>query len=312
MPINEARRPDVSTRHLQAFVALVEECHFTRAAARVHLSQPAFSALIGQLEQVLGARLFDRSTRHVAPTAEGLAFAADARRLLAEFDQAFSGMAERLALRRGRVSVALLPSLAADWLPEVLRAFWARHPGVEVALADVLSDACVDKVRSGAADFALAAVQVSTPDLQAEAFCTDGFHLVCAPGHPLLALAQVQPADLAAHPFIHLGRHSSVRQYLDAAIRPLQLPAVLELEQLASVRGMVAAGLGVSVVPSLTLAPFRAAGLATRALHWPGLRREIFLIGQRGRSLPVAAQALAALMRERAPRPGADECLGSL
>ncbi|MDO5625502.1 MAG: LysR family transcriptional regulator [Pseudomonadota bacterium] len=301
MTMNEARRPHISTRHLQAFLALADERHFTHAAARVHLSQPAFSALIGQLESSLGVRLFDRSTRHVAPTAEGTDFELAARRVLAEFDAALAGVSDRLALRRGRVSVALLPSLAADWLPGVLRDWQAGCPGVQVQVSDVLSDVCVERVRTGQADFALAAVRVDTPELKAEPFCADGFHLVCPAGHPLLGLARVRPRDVAAHPFIHLGRTSSVRQYLDAAVQPLQMRAVMEVDQLATVRGMVAAGMGVSVVPTLTLFQFRHDGVATRPLAWPGLSRRIFFIHRRDRALSLAAQSLADCLRRHPP-----------
>ena len=170
---------NVSTRQLQAFIALAEQRSFTRAATLCHLSQPAFSALIGQLEDTLGLRLFDRSTRHVAPTAEGQAFEVSARRVLAEFDAALAGVNDQLARRRGRVSIALLPSLAAGWLPQVLQTYRARHPGIEIEVADVLSEPCVERVRSGEADFALAAIRADTPELRAEPFCSDGFHLVC-------------------------------------------------------------------------------------------------------------------------------------
>jgi DNA-binding transcriptional LysR family regulator len=106
-----------SLRQLRAYALLLQERNFTRAAAAMHLSQPAFSALIGGLEESLGVRLFDRSKRHVAPTVEGIDFEGPARRVLAEFDAAVAGMHDRASLRRGRVSLALLPSLAAGWLP---------------------------------------------------------------------------------------------------------------------------------------------------------------------------------------------------
>src|SRR6476661_6451586 len=108
-----------SIRQLRAFVRLVEESNFTRAAKAMHLSQPAFSALIGGLEAALGVRLFDRSKRHVALAPEGAEFHASALRALAEFDRAIAGVNDRTALRRGRVSIALLPSLAAGWLPKI-------------------------------------------------------------------------------------------------------------------------------------------------------------------------------------------------
>lgn len=289
--MNHERPAQVSTRQLRAFLALAEQRHFTRAAADCHLSQPAFSALIRQLEQMLGLKLFDRSTRHVALTAEGQEFEAAARRVLDEVDAAFAGLRDRAAARRGRVAIALLPSLAADWLPAVLAGFRARHPGIELQVADVLSEPCIERVRGAQADFALAAVRADTPELRADAFCRDDFHLVCPADHPLARRRALKPADLRGQPFVHLSRTSSVRQYIEAALHPEVPPAVLEVDQLATVAGLVRAGLGISLVPALALYAFRSPQLALRRLNWPGLQRQIYLVRRRDRSLSVAAQA---------------------
>ena len=297
---------NVSTRQLRAFIALAEERSFTRAAARTHLSQPAFSALIGALEGTLGLRLFHRSTRHVEPTAEGQEFELATRRVLAEFDAAVLGVRDQVARRRGRVSIALLPSLAAGWLPQVLAGFRAEFPAIELEVRDVLSEPCIEAVRAGRADFALAATRADTPELRAELFCSDGFHLVCPAGHPLAGAPNVRPRDLQAHPFVHLSRTSSVRQYLDAALHPLKMHTLMEVDQLATVMGMVRAGLGISVVPSLTLFHFRQPDVVTRPLAWPGLTRRIYLVRRRDRALSLAAQSLHDWMLPRRPKTDAD------
>lgn len=294
---------NVSTRQLRAFLALAAQRNFTRAAAACNLSQPAFSALIRQLEEVLGVRLFDRSTRHVELTAEGVEFERAAQRVLGEFEAALTGMDERAARQRGRVSIALLPSLAADWLPQVLATFHTQHPGIELQVADVLSEPCIERVRSGQADFAIAATRADTPELRAEPFCSDDFHLVCRSDHPLATQRLLRPKDLAAWPFIHLSRTSSVRQYIDATTLPQALPAVLEVDQLATVAGMVRAGMGISVVPALTLYQFRSQELHTRPLRWPGLVRRIYLVRRRDRGLSVAAQGLYEWVMARRPGP---------
>ncbi len=100
---------------------------------------------------------------------------------------------------------------------------------------------------------------------------------------------------------MHLSRTSSVRQYLDAALHPLQMRTLMEVDQLATVMGMVRAGLGISVVPSLTLFHFRQPGLVTRPLSWPGLTRHIYLVRRRDRSLSLAAQSLYDWVLQRRP-----------
>jgi LysR family carnitine catabolism transcriptional activator len=294
---------NISTRQLRAFIALSENRNFTRAASVCHLSQSAFSSLIRQLEESLKVRLFDRNTRNVELTAEGREFDLSARRVLAEFDAAVSNMHARAVFERGRVSIALLPSLAADWLPAVLAGFHAAHPGIDLAVADVLSEPCIERVRSGQADFALAAIRADTPELRAEPFCSDGFHLVCRKDHPLAAHPRPRPRDVAAWPFIHLSRTSSVRQYIDAATLPQAMPAVLEVDQLATVAGMVEAGLGISVVPSLALYQFRSARLSIRPVKWAGLTRRIYLVRKRDQGFSAAAECFYDWAMARRPQP---------
>ena len=118
--------PDLSTRQLRAFLALAEQRSFTRAAEALHLSQPAFSALIRALEEALDTRLFDRSTRSVELTAEGRLFETSARQLLGDFGAALGTLRDHLQLRTGRVSLAALPSLAAGWLPAILAEYKAQ------------------------------------------------------------------------------------------------------------------------------------------------------------------------------------------
>jgi DNA-binding transcriptional LysR family regulator len=198
--------------------------------------------------------------------------------------------------------LAALPALAAGWLPEVLAQFHARYPHIEFDVADALSEECVERVRSGRADFALAAVRASAPELQTQAFCSDRFHVVCRSDHALAGKRRITLADLPGQPFVHLARNSSVRQHIDTAIRPAQIHSVLELEQLSTVAGMVRVGLGITVVPTLTLFHFEHPQLVTRPLHAPGLKRELFVIRRRDRSLSVAAQALFEMVMSRRPR----------
>ena len=304
----------LAVRELAAFVALAERRSFTRAAMDCHLSQPAFSVLIRALEATVGARLFDRTTRSVDLTAEGRVLLASAPALLRDADQALADVRDHVARKRGRVAVAVLPSLAAGWLPPLLARYQLDHPGVALDVADVLSEQCIARVCNGQADFALASTRSSTPLLLTEDFCQDSFHVVCRSDHALvsrvgrglgssLGNTPLTLADLAPYPIVQLARSSSVRQYLEAAVYPDQLRTVLELDQLSTVAGMVHAGLGLTVVPSLTLFYFAHPALVVLPMHAPGLQRQIFVVRRAERSLSSAAQALYQRVMDNKPGP---------
>jgi DNA-binding transcriptional LysR family regulator len=292
---------NLSSRDLRAVIALIEERNFTRAARRVHLSQSAFSTLIQGVEDQFGARLFDRTTRNVILTPEGVEIEGAARRALADFDGMVENFRAHAQKRKGRVAIAALPSLAAGWLPGVLAEFHAAYPGIELALFDSLSEDCLSLLRAGKADIALATTGDKDIDLATESLCADEFHLVCGKGHPLADQAAIRVRDLAAYPFVHMSRNSSVRQALEAAFHPTRMRTILEVEHLATLAGMVQAGLGITVVPALTLFHFDRPDLALRPLAVRGLRRRILLVRRRAESLSVAAQALHDLMMARKP-----------
>lgn len=293
---------NLSTRDLRAIVALVDERNFTRAAERCHLSQSAFSTMIRSIEDNLGARLFDRTTRNVELTPEGKLFEVSARRVLADFDDMVGNFRDYATRQKGRVSIAALPSMAAGWLPKILAEFRGLHPGVELELFDVLSDQCLALVRAGRADLAIASAGPQEKDLLTEALCSDRFHLVCPRDHPLASEPSIRVQNLSEYPFVHLARTSSVRQHLDAAMHPLQMRTLLEVEQLSTVTALVEAGLGITVVPALTLFHFRRPGLIVRPLKLPNLMRRIYLVRRRGHSLSAAATGLRELMLARKPK----------
>lgn len=296
------KTPELSSRQLRAFLALAAQRNFTRAAHLSHLSQPAFSALIRALEDALGTRLFDRDTRSVQLTPEGRLFEAAAQRLLDDMNAAVADLTAHVERRKGRVRIAALPSLAAGWLPAVLAEFMATWPGIRVDLDDALSDACIARVRDGTADFALASSGEDTDaasDLRSRKLCSDGFHLVCRADHPLATEPKLSARKLAPWPFVQMARHSSVRQSLDAALHPMRLNTVFEVEHLATVMGLVEAGLGISVVPALTLFHFRRETVVTRPLPLAGLTRTVYVVQRREGSLSLAAQSLHDLVVAR-------------
>ncbi|MDQ8032075.1 MAG: LysR family transcriptional regulator [Bordetella sp.] len=297
---------NLSARQLRAFVALVDERHFTRAAQRCHLTQPAFSALIRTLEQGAGVRLFDRNTRRVELTAEGRVLEISARRLLADMDLAMEDLRDHAARRRGRVALAALPSLAAGWLPPLLARFHAEHPGIELQLRDALLDPCLDLVSSGEVDFAVASRRADMSGLESEFLHADRYHLVCREDHALAAQASVRVRDVVRWPWIALARNSSVRKHLDQALGDAAPAPLLEVEHLATVTGLVQAGVGVSLVPAMTLFHFERPGLVIRPLA--GCTTCCWRIRWR-RPADIAPAGQVVIMRGMPPRRGFRESL---
>jgi LysR family carnitine catabolism transcriptional activator len=288
---------NLSIKHLRAFSALALGRSFTRAAAACHLSQPAFSTLIRNLEEQAGARLFNRSTRNVELTTEGRLFEAVVARLLHDFEHAFDELEDHVQRRKGRVMLATLPSVAGGALPPVLAQFRERYPGIEVVLKDVTADLCLDLLRANQVDFALSAAISPGPDLSSEPLISDTFHLVCRDDHRLAGRRHLNAHDILPLPMIKFARSSSIRQHLDAAFYPAQQIEEMEVYNLVTAAGLIASGIGVTVVPTLALFQFQLPTLVAIPVSLPIDDRDICLIRRKDSSDSVAAAALIDLLK---------------
>ena len=289
---------NLSAKHLRCFMALAQERNFTRAAERCHLSQPAFSTLMGNLEQQAGVRLFNRSTRSVEITAEGRTFEATAVRLLLDMDAAFGELQDHVQLRKGRITIAALPSLAGGVLPPVIARFLQKHPGIEVILKDITSDDCLEVVRTRQADFALTAAIKPGVDLSFEPLLTDGFNLVCREDHALASRKKLKLTDVVGLPQISFHRESSIRQFIDKAFYPSQPVSLMEVAHPVTAAGLAAAGIGVVLVPTLALFQFRLPGLVAIPIQLPIDDRAICLIRRKIGGDSVAAATFVDLLKD--------------
>lgn len=269
---------NVSIKQFRAFLALYEHHSFTRAAAAVCLSQSAFSGLITALETETGLRLFDRDTHRVRPTPEGEEFVHIARRMAGLYDASTKEIAALARGERGRACIAALPSVAVSWLPAALADYRLRYPRVRVELIDALSDRCLQALADGIADFAIAAPRELPPGMEAVTLCQESFHLVCRRDHPLGALECACLADLEQATVFVFANTTSIGQYLARGLPASVRRDTLQVEQLTTMMGLVAAGIGVSIVPDLALYQFRHPDIRIVALSDFPLKREIQLI----------------------------------
>jgi len=292
--------PNISTKQLQAFLALDECRHFTRAAERCHLSQSAFSVVIRKLETAVGAKLVERDTRNVTLTSEGALFVDVARALMSDLDAAFTDMGDFIARRKGRVALAALPSLAANALPGVIAEYKQAYPGITVQLFDSLSDQCLHMLRQGKVDLALTAPGADLAEFSTRTLCSDPFYLVCRFDHALAHQQSVKLEDLVGCQLIHLAPSSSVRQHVDQLTRGIAVHhSGLEVEHLATVAGLIRHGLGVSLVPELTLFQFRSMDLVAIPVETDAVVRPILIVRHKERPLSTAAQGMLELIEMR-------------
>ena len=288
-----------SLRQLRAFSAVARGASFTRAAERLHLSQPALTVQIRELESALGVRLFDRSTRHVRLTAIGRDLLPALERVLADLDAVGEDTRALAAGHRGRVRVAALPSICATRLPQAIARLKRDHPGIRVELRDTVAQRILALVAAEEVDFGIGSFERVERGLELGAWTTDRLAAVFQKGHPLARRPTLRLADLADSPLIFMDAQSSVRAHVERALgaRGIARTPAFEVTYMSTAVGLVRAGLGVSLLPTSALELALASDLRVRPLSDPALKRRISIVRRSGRTLSPAAERLIAALR---------------
>ncbi len=297
-------RMKISISGLRAFLKVTELGSFTGAAAALGVTQPSLSRSIRATEDALGVRLFDRHTRSLELTPAGVEFRKVAARIATEMDDGLTEFAGFLKCRSGRVTIATLPSVVISLLPGVLRSFRLLHPEVSVEIRDGPQEPTIDDVRRGKADFAIAMRPPVDDDLGFQPIFDDEFRFVCAADGPVPEGPAVAWSIFRTVPFVALARGSSIRSTTDGVFRGLGLDVVPHLESAHSqtVLGLVSAGLGMTALPRLTLAPHRVPGLVTMPIRSPVASRSMGIVRLHGRTPAPAAERFMALLADAATR----------
>lgn len=279
---------NLSIKQLRAFLVLSEHDSFTQAAKRFNLSQPAFSTLIASLEEDIGYRLFDRDTRKVELNANGIHILETARQLISDYDAAISEIKARASGKEGTLTLSVLPSLAVEWLPEILAEYSQSHPQTHIKLNDTQWSQCLKSVLSGNADLALTASQPATHIFDSTYLFSDKFYLLCHTSHPLAQRDTVKLNELYSHPFIGFSTKTSIRYYTDKLFESQgkQMDYCLEVQQLTTMMGLISANYGVGITSGLTLFQFKHKNIAIVPLEDINLEREIYLVSLKNRAQP--------------------------
>ncbi|EFF94219.1 LysR family transcriptional regulator [Streptomyces sp. e14] len=292
-------------QQLQYFVAVAETRHFTRAAELVHVAQPSLSQQIKALERELGADLFLRARGNITLTDAGEALLPLARRILADADTARHEVLELAQLRRGRVRLGATPSVCTGLLPDVLRAFHDRYPGVHLLVEESGSHDLVRHLARGGLDLALVVLPLPSPspalttvELLREDLVVVSSPEAAAPGGE--GRRTVRIADLEGERLVMFRHGYDLRELTVAACRAEGFEPEFAVEggEMDAVLGFVRAGLGVAVVPRM-VATRSGRGLRVTALARPGLHRTIALAHRSDVAPPRAARELQRMLLER-------------
>ena len=291
---------------LLAFRAVAELQNFRKAAESINLSQPAFSRRIEKLEDALGVRLLDRTTRRVSLTAVGRDFARKVQQLLDDLDGTLLAIRGVAATRMGEVTIACVPSTVYYYVSQVIQRFRGDFPKVRVKVFDASANEVLGAVARGEADFGLNFIGSQEPEIEFSPLREERFVAACRRDHPLAKKRRVAWADLAAHDFIAVAQSSGNRLLIDqalagVAVRPV---SVCEAQHVTTMLGLVEAGLGVAAVPDMAMPGKGHPLLVAVPLDGPVVTRRVGLIRRRGRTLAPAAQHLYGYFAEMAqPKP---------
>lgn len=285
-------------QQLRYFTAVADTRHFTRAAEQEHVAQPSLSQQIRSLERELGAELFHRARGHITLTDAGETLLPFARRILADADTARREVQEVAGLRRGRLRLGAPPSLCASVVPDVLRAFHDRYPGVDLHVHESGSQDLVRVLAAGELDLALVItpLPVQAPALTTAELLREELVLVSAPdAPPPVRRKYLRVDDLRDHPLVMFRRGYDLREFTVAACRAAGFEPVFTVEggEMDAVLGFVRAGLGSAVVPSMVA---QRAGLRSTPFAAPGLHRNISVAHRADVSPPRAARELQRIL----------------
>jgi len=242
---------EVEWHQLQYFREVAQQQHVTQAAGRLSVSQPAVSRSISRLERELGVPLFDREGRTVRLNRYGKVFLARVERALTEVAEGRRELADMVGPVRGTVAVGFIHILGTQVLPVLLRRFRLEHPAVDFQLFQGSTAALLEQLTAGETDLCLMATHPEQPGLEWVRLFEEEIFAVVPPGHPLAGRESVRLDELANEPFITFKPGWGLRQLNEELCRQAGFVprTTFEGEEVGTVHGFVAAGLGVALIP---------------------------------------------------------------
>ncbi|MBV8626742.1 MAG: LysR family transcriptional regulator [Paraburkholderia sp.] len=283
---------DLSLRDIRAFIAVAQTGSFTRAATRLHLSQPALTVQVRRLEETVGVKLFDRNSRSVALTPTGRELLPMLQKSLHDMEQVLIDARELGNGSSGTVRIACLPTFAASVLPELVQEIKKAVPRVGFLVHDVVASMVNTLVRSEEVDIGLTGGDLT--DTAFDVLFSGGDRLVAIlPKRSALARRRrIKLADLGSVPLVLTAQGTSVRAVVDNAFANAGCTPEIACEPtyMMTAVAMVRAGLGVTILPESAREVRAEPELLVRPVDDPAFLRPVALIKKRGRTLPPVTE----------------------
>ena len=277
---------DLKTNHLESFVAVARLGNFTRAAALLHLSQPTLTFQIKQLEEFLGVRLLDRTTRSVKLTPRGKRLAPAAQRMIKELD-GFVATAKTLSAEaKGSVRLAAITAASGAILPTAIAQFNECYPGISMQITETSTERIINMVREEAVDFGIASLVEIPADIQETFLFRDRLCAVFAPKFALGRKNSINLKDLVRLPLILMEPETSNRKLVNRAFEELGyfVKPAFEVTRTVTAVALAEVGVGVAILPGSQFKSKRLYPLKIRPICHPILSREIYTLQRFGRA----------------------------
>jgi len=286
----------VNLQRVRYFLAVADELHFGRAAARLHMAQPPLSQQIRLLEGEVGVKLFDRTTRRVVLTAAGEAFLPEAQRVVTAADSAERVMAEFRSGEGGLLRLGFVDSAAFEVMPRYLRAYRQRHPQVQHDLQIMSSSSQLDALRSGQIDVGISRTAGSNDDICTTTFRVEDLYFAVGPDNPLQKRKNASIATIDAGSMIGFDRRlsPSLHEQLQALFQRAgkSYEPIIEATEYTTILGLVASGEGTAIIPD-GVRTFKPEGVQYVRISDDGAEMSMYLNHRSDESLRVVAQARA-------------------
>jgi DNA-binding transcriptional LysR family regulator len=274
---------------------------FTKAAKVLHLSQPALTTRIRQLEEALNLRLFDRSTRSVRLSDEGVVLLPTFLQLVGDLESAVLKARERSKRSEQIIRLACLPSCASHWLPPLISEFRVKNPKALFVVNDGVDSIIRRMVMDREVDFGVCTFEPEEVDLEVIELYTDTLVAVFAAGHRIEKVQRLTVKELSKHPLILMTRGSSVRHVIDrtfAAAACAATPAC-EVNYMSTALALAKSGVGVAILPASAM-ELSLNGFRIRPIDDPGFVRKLALIRRQSAGCRSIVQDFISLALRRA------------